>query len=198
MKDETAPVKLTTREYDAAFKRFFSRVLHGFRALDPILGEIPVGATIHRGPIRNVRGNSPLDHKMQQISGTTSIMGGVIRNSDLDAYISSLYEMSSSALESMTQMLFENLSQITEVTENVVDGGGKPISWDLILDALDKLKINFDCEGNPDLPMMVLSPQLLKNLSELDPTEDQLRRKEAILKRKKEEHDASQRRRRLS
>jgi hypothetical protein len=80
---------------------------------------------------------------------------------------------------------------------NVVDADGKPLSHDTINDALELMEISFDRHGNPKLPTLVASPQAAEDLNRQAPTPEQQNRRQEILLRKKREHDAKKRHRRL-
>ena len=41
--------------YDVAMAKFVRQVVHGFIALDPLLGSMPRIPVIHKGPTRNVQ-----------------------------------------------------------------------------------------------------------------------------------------------
>ena len=93
---------------------------------------------------------------------------------------------------------FEYLGRVCEATGNVIDGKGQPFSFDLVLDALDKIQIDFDEAGNPEIPTMVLHPELMEKLKKQPPTDEQIRRREEIINRKRGEYNARRRTRQIS
>jgi hypothetical protein len=58
------------------------------------------------------------------------------------------------------QLFFTKIEEATEKTGNIVDGKGKPFSPEFFLEALDKILIEFDDQGQPYLPTMFVSPEL--------------------------------------
>ena len=84
-------------------------------------------------------------------------------------------------------LFFEVMDNATKKTGNVVDGKGKPISFDLILETLEKIQIDFDQNGDPLMPTMMISPAMRPRLEELmrHPDRDQFERKQKQLIDKK-------------
>ncbi len=52
--------------------------------------------------------------------------------------------------------MLTTLTQVTDFTGNVVDAKGKGFSKDVLLDLLDKIYIDFDAQGVPQLAKMLL------------------------------------------
>lgn len=66
--------------------------------------------------------------------------------------------------------IFATVKQATDAVGNVVDAGGKPFSFDLFLQSLEKMWIDFDEEtGKPKLPTIVVSPELGERVREMLP-----------------------------
>ena len=116
---------------------------------------------------------------------------------DLGEVLVSLEGAAAEQRTAMTELLLSSLTQITELTGNQLDAAGRPMSWDLITDALEMLEIEFDDEGKMNLSL-VMSPSNVRRLEELGPpTAEQKARHEAMLERKRHEWLARQRTRRL-
>ena len=56
--------------------------------------------------------------------------------------------------------LLSKMDEISSKTGNVVDGQGQPFSPDLLLRVLEKVHIDFDDNGNPMMPTLMVSPEL--------------------------------------
>ena len=54
-------LSLNIPEYESASLRFIAEVLRGFLSVDSLFSGIEWSTTVHRGPIRNVPGDTPLD-----------------------------------------------------------------------------------------------------------------------------------------
>jgi hypothetical protein len=90
------------------------------------------------------------------------------------------------------------VSEVTDATGNSISAAGQSLSHDLILDAIERVEIDFDDEGNPRMPSLMAHPQTLVPLARIQPTDEQERRYEQIMTAKKAAHDAKKRHRRLS
>lgn len=66
------------------------------------------------------------------------------------------------------QILIDMLNEATEKTGNKVNGSGSSLSFDLILEALEKIEIAFDRAGNPQMPTMMVHPDMLARLEALN------------------------------
>jgi hypothetical protein len=116
---------------------------------------------------------------------------------NLSALLAALDAAAEMQERAMAATLFSGITQITEYTGNQVDAGGRPISWDLITDGLEKMEISFDENDQMDLTI-VMHPDTLKKLEDLGPpTPEQEARHNAVMAVKLEEWKARKRQRRL-
>src|SRR4030042_2751133 len=120
-------LSLDIPEYELATIHFISEVLQGFLDLDPLFQKIPREITMHRGPIRNVPGDSPLDQDMFPVTAEGTLSWDTIRNSNVDEYVSSLLNLSISQRKSLARQFFKNITTITDITGRSVDAKGKPL-----------------------------------------------------------------------
>jgi hypothetical protein len=85
---------------------------------------------------------------------------------------------------------YEELNKVTQETGNVVNAEGT-LTPDVFFVAIEKIWIEFDSDGKPRLPTMVIHPQQAedwKRLNELmDADPANTRRMEKLMSRKKEE-----------
>lgn len=177
---------------------FFEQVLRGFMSLDPLLGSIQSSSTVHRGPTRNVRGDNLLDQQASAIQSEASLDIEAVRKTDVDEHTTFMYALAQSTMSSLKKSFFKGLDEIVSATGNSIDAKGKQFSFDKFLDALEKMHINFDTQGQPIMPTMVVPPTISNKVFETKPTPEQEKRQVEILARKKEEHDAQKRTRKLS
>jgi hypothetical protein len=100
-----------------------------------------------------------------------------------------------------TKLFIEEVRRATEEVGNVVDAHGQPVSKELLLQMLEKLAIDFDQNGNPELPAIVAGTKICEALvrlgGELDNDADWERRFGEIIARKKEEWRARESDRKL-
>jgi hypothetical protein len=96
---------------------------------------------------------------------------------------------------------YKVISQTTEEVGNVVNNGGNPFSIDSFFEVMEKIQIEFDEFGKPNMPTMVVSSEGAERAKEViqqsenDP--DAKKRMDELLAKKKEEYNAEQARRKL-
>ena len=191
-------LSLNIPEYESSALRFISDVLQGFMSVDPLFSGIERDYTTHRGPIRNVPGDTPLDQSMFTVSGESSLSWDSIHNGKIDDYTRFLSDISESQRKSLARHFFKNISEITDATGQSVDAKGQPLTVDLILDLLEKVEFGFDDDGNPQYPTLVLPPAAIERLKTLKFTPEQEQRRTQIIEEKRARFNASKRTRRLS
>lgn len=191
-------LSLNIPEYESASLRFIVEVTQGFLGVDPLFSEIERDYTTHRGPIRNVPGDTPLDQSMFEVTGESSISWDSIRTGKIDAYTDFLVDISESQRKSLARHFFKNISEITDATGQTVNAKGQPLTVDLILDLLEKVEFGFDEDGNPQYPTLVLPPAAVERLKKLKFTPEQEERRKRIIDEKHARFNASKRTRRLS
>ena len=74
----------------------------------------------------------------------------------------------------------------------------QPLNLDVLNDMLEKMHVDFDDQGNPRLPTLLVPPEMVETVKNLVPTDAQLVRRQQILDSKRKEHDDKKRSRRLS
>lgn len=184
--------------YEQEYVRFVSQIINGFISLDPILGSIQRSSTAHRGPVRNVRGENLLDQQASAIQGEANLDVEVIRKTDIDEHTVFMNALVEKIIKSFGKSLFTGLDEIVGATGNSINAKGEQFSFDMFLDALEKMHVSFDDEGQPIMPTIVVPPAIANQVAETKPTTEQEKRQAAILTQKKEEYDAQKRTRTLS
>jgi hypothetical protein len=199
VKELTTPL-FDLPEYRSAFGIFFHKALNALmKAKDPVLNMIKVEEREHI-PTHQVTTSTGETVELEAI---VSEMGFILNHSDLvngafEALILNLDDAADQGLKVLMPKIFEYLGQVCDATGNVVDGRGQPFSFDHVLEALEKVQIDFDEAGNPELPTMVVSPEVFQKLKMNPPTPEQLRKRDEIIERKRGEHNARRRTRQIS
>jgi len=88
------------------------------------------------------------------------------------------------------RMLFEVMRNATEKTGNIVSAEGKPISIEKIFEVLEKIQIEFDQNGQPRMPTMVVGSEIAAQIEKMmdDSTaDDHQKRFDNLIQRKKAE-----------
>lgn len=119
----------------------------------------------------------------------------VIRGS-LDALFSALDEAAEKEMPMLMTELFSRFEQLCGATGSRIDAAGQHFNFDLMLDALEKIQIDFDANGKPQLPILVMHPDMARSLP--TPTQNDEDRLKALIERKRCEFYARQHHRKLS
>jgi hypothetical protein len=192
-------MRIDIPEYDKALDIFTENVLEGFISLDQFFGQIPQSQSTHSGPIRNVRGEQPLDQPLMNISFSANLPIEAIRQTDVNLITVFLYDLAQSCLAELTRSVISNLGRITDITGNEYDARGKQFTFDMINDILEIMAIDFDDHDQPILPSVLIpSKELVDKIKATKPTEEEEKRYKEIIENKRKEFHAKKRTRRLS
>lgn len=179
--------------------RILAKYFENLRSDDPIIGQIKAAKKLHSGGIIYKSEEKKLEVPMKRMSLEASTNINDIYDFNLEKICITVYEVAQNWLAEMKKMMFSTLSQVTEFTGNIVDGKGKGLSCEMLLEAMEKTHIEFDQDGNPQLPQVVVSPELAKNFDKLKKQETLFKEKfEEIISKKKEAYYAEKGSRRLS
>ena len=99
--------------------------------------------------------------------------------------------------EKREKLFFEQIKKLTDEVGNVVSADGKPLSIDLFFEAIEKIDIDFDEEGNPSMLMFVANPKTSPSITKILPQVEADPRYQAIIERKREEWRARESNRKL-
>lgn len=170
------------------------------RQKSPLLRQIPSERVDHLPPSRNsfedgkVVDNLPFQ---MEASFTASITDCI--SNDMDAVASMIDEAAEQGVRIVVPQILGYVSRLSQAAGSATDAGGRQLSHDLITESLEAIDVDFDEEGNPDLPTLVAGPAVIEALSKLPPpTEDQTARYREMINRKREEFNARRRHRNLS
>ena len=103
-------------------------------------------------------------------------------------------EMADQMIGKIVPGMFATLREATDEVGSVVDAKGKPFSFEVFLEAIEKVQIDFDEKtGQARLPTMVVDPKLGEHVRKLLPDWEQndeyKRRMNEVLERKKVDWD---------
>ncbi|WP_375430173.1 hypothetical protein [uncultured Friedmanniella sp.] len=188
-------------EYESAFLTFLWECVDPLmKAIDPVYAQIPHRRSdvLRVDPIRTDDGREipvaePLAVSTDLIMSYERAIAGDFTE------ISEIVERAAHAtLSQVMPGFYELIDRTTMATGNVVDAGGV-LTYDALLDALEKVHISeFDEAGQPVGMSLLMNPATAQNLQALgSPTAEQDARYKAIMQRKREEADAGRRHRRV-
>jgi hypothetical protein len=80
------------------------------------------------------------------------------------AYVENLRDAAEEMKRQKAGYLFEKMKEVTHKTGNIVNGKGQPFSFELFVEIIKKIWIDFDGDGKPIMPAMVVSPELSEKL----------------------------------
>lgn len=198
---EHGPVPFALYEYDDAFSRFIRETLQALAvARSPLLGQIESFETSGTVASR-IRDRSGLDLALEPQKTSTEFSSDfkAVRAGDYVELQAELDRGSDSMAEQMEGLVVDGMRQITESTGNVVHAGGRPLSFDVMYETLEKMEFSLDDDDELVMPSILLHPDQMKRIAQLpEPTPEQTAKLEALKEKKKAEALARRRSRRLS
>lgn len=123
----------------------------------------------------------------QPLSGLSSKI--TISKTDLDekgfaAVLEAYDRAAKDVADKQTSFIFGRFDEIVESTGQSFDAGGKQLTMDLLLDILDKTEIDFDEQGQPNLPTLFSGRAFHETAQKWTITDEQEKRFEEIIERK--------------
>ena len=130
------------------------------RLEDPLLGNIK--STIQhegdRSSYQTVEGKIK-DQPYQQFHEDMAILPEDVVDKDLEYMIEKFSEMGLNAATQLAQYSFSFINSVIDETGNSIDAKGRPVTPDLILEALEKIPIDFDEKtGLARFPTFYINP----------------------------------------
>lgn len=193
-----AKVITTLPEYENAFINYFQDTTRSFMSLkNELLSEI--GTVSHEGParMRTSADEMMLDKEPATVEMKFNLPFDVILKTNVEGFMESIDEASDSGIESLAPQLFQFLGEVCDASGQVVDGRGQPFSFDLFLELMEKIEITFNDDGCPNMPTLVIHPNMRKVLEDNPPTEQQQKQMDDLISRKRDEFFAKKRTRKL-
>jgi hypothetical protein len=185
-------------DYDLACAFVVSRVTKDIaRANDPVLSQIkvvPMKGTV--SSVVETRGEMAVDLPAEPLGFELGVKAEDVRDGNFEALQVKLVEAADGYAEQLAKMLYGNLDKITTATGNTLDAGGRPLTFEMVYEVLDKMEWRLDENDELSTPSLVMRPETAAKLP--PPTSDQLKMLEELKARKLEELLAKRRRRRLS
>lgn len=149
--------------------------------------------TVYRGQ------QGDLEDGAQALEMTYTESLDMLTDGDFGPLLAAIDEAATRHGEQITRHMFQSLHAVAEDSGQVFSMEGRPVSHELIIEALEQAPMSFTRDGelSPGF-RIVVPPQIGQAISRLPPpTPEQKARLDAVMKRKKEEWLARQRTRRL-
>ena len=201
MSNIPGPRPFALPEYTLALVKFVHNgVSRLMEAKDQVWAMIPraepteaVPTTQNTMPSGEVVQNPPV-----MLEATVVLHYDDIRSSSADALAEQMDSAAGQNLSVVMPHLFDILRRTSDAAGTATDAGGKPFSFELFLASLEKIDISFDENGKPELPTLVVNPVLAKQIQAMPPTTaEQQKLVDELIERKRREHYARRRDRKL-
>lgn len=127
---------------------------------------------------------------MRSFSTESIISKDTILYGKVDEIAEALRPVGEAIATDKEKVMFEALHESTKASGNVVDAKGRPLSLELLLEVLEKIQIDFDIDGQAQMPTMVVAPSMMQKIHEMStgPDADEYQRKfDELIKHKKAE-----------
>jgi len=111
----------------------------------------------------------------------------------VEAFAEATAKVAEAQIAALHEMLFRKNKEACDRVGNSVDAGGQPFSADLYLKMLERVRIDFDSDGRPDISgtRLVMHPDLAEHVSKVmsqwETDESFQQRYQEVMLRKREE-----------
>jgi hypothetical protein len=195
----TGPMLLETPDYDRAVDEFVRRAIHGLMS-----HAAPTYAAMNRRKLPE-----GVDVVEVQVAGQTTVspniaasqLIGVDYSDVIEGNLEELHAILAQIADSLAPQvmipIFDHIAEAAKAVGNAVDAEDRPLSWDLLLELMERAEWRADDAGQVQLPTLTMHPDVLKRLQKIPLTSANAERLESIAQRKQEEHVSRRRSRRL-
>jgi len=188
-------------EYERSFAQLVGKTVRDLMAKkDPVLGSVKsvpsdqIPIVQNTMPSGEVVEGQPLRTELTFALEVDDIVAG-----DFDKLAAALDTAADDGLKQVMPKFFERIGELTSAAGNTVDARGQPLTFELLLQGFERAQMDFDEEGNPILPKLVLGPELYAAFQKLPPpTQEQQKLWDEMIERKRREFNDSRRHRKLS
>jgi hypothetical protein len=113
--------------------------------------------------------------------------------------LSALDDAAQQRLDQLMPAFFESLNGMLDAAGQTVDAKGKPVSFEGVLEAYEKLDIEFDENDQPRLQTIVAGPAIVEKIKRVfaEVTPEQKKAFDELIERKRKEFHARRRTRRI-
>jgi hypothetical protein len=183
-------------EYQAAFSEVLDEAIYARASeRDLVLATIP-----RRRESRTYRGRNSmpsgmvLDSEPLVARWQIEVEPSHVGFGDQRALVTLVDRMAQGYIAAVMPQLFAHMATVSAAAGTSLDAGGRPLSVDIIAEALEGMEIDFDDDGTPR-PLQILAPPDMKFPSD---TEEGQRKINAVIDRKRQQFFAQRRSRQLS
>ena len=121
-----------------------------------------------------------------------------IRSCDIGALAAQVDSAADQALSVIMPRFFEMLRRTNDAAGTGINLGDRPPSFEILLEMLSKMPIDFDDHGQPEMPTLVMGPDAAEQIRNLPPpTPTQRKALADLIDKKRREFNARRRDRKL-
>lgn len=169
-------------------------------AKDPVWGMLPRAEPTETVPV--TQNTMPSGEVVQsnpvQMAAKVVLKYDDIRSCDVEELIVQIDSAAEQNLAVVMPHFFDLVARMSKAAGTAMDCGGKPFTFETYLASLENLELGFDRDGNPEWPSLIVGPEMAKYLQSLPPpTPEQQKRLADLIERKRRDHDARRRHRKL-
>jgi len=142
---------------------------------------------VHEGDrMRLRRFDGSVDEKgMEEIRSSISVVREKLAEEGLAAVLSALEKTAEDVAAQQSKLFIKRVEEAVQEAGQVVDAEGQPLTFDLVLDMLDKMLIDFDEQGRPKWPSVVCGAKAFEKAKNWEITDEQERRLSELTERKR-------------
>lgn len=96
----------------------------------------------------------------KEVSSEAKIIREDVIRKGVEAYLEQIRSLAEEMKKQKAEAMFAKIKEVTDETGNVVDGREQPFSFELFAESIKKIWIEFDEDGKPIMPTMVVHPEL--------------------------------------
>jgi len=142
------------------FNRAITRYMRAkAKTLEAVFAEVPHHRIFEGREIRITRTDGTEETSpFVEASSELTISFDELETLDLPSLLKKLEANVEKVVEQKTKHFFQTISEAVERVGNTIDGKGQGLSAELYLQVVDKIWIEFDADGRPKLPTLVVHP----------------------------------------
>jgi hypothetical protein len=188
-------------EYERAQMQFFSDAVRLMMvAQDELYGSIPTAEPTEVLPV--TQNTMPSGEVVQTppllVKSVVVFQWDDIRTCNLNALAEQVNKSAEERLAQVMPHFFDVFHRTCDAAGTAAHAGGRPFSFELYLEGLERIEIQFDREGRPILPTLVMHPSMAEQLRAMPPiTAKQQKAMDELIERKRTEFNARRRHRKL-
>ena len=163
-------------------RRFHQRVAEGTGVLQKMKSR-----PLHEGNrLEFHRYDSSVDRvEMKPIGSKLQLRLDDFRRKGPEAVLEALDKTAADIAQKQSRFFFKRLDEICDETGQSVDAKGQPLSWDLIIQQLETIDIDFDENGRPILPTFIPTPRAPVAFAKIEPSDEENERFERLIEDKR-------------